>query len=171
MVQSVELLLDSQADQEIRLQWLMLEQAGLPSQAGHRGASNRPHITLAVAESITEAAESSMAEALELLPLRFSIGSLTCFGRRRYILVRQVVPTEGLLAFQRRIANHLDVDDPISARNAPGAWTPHVTLAHGLSAAQVGAALEILDGPADLGCLADVVRRWDSEDKSEWNLS
>ena len=55
MVQSVELLLDPDADALIRNQWAQLAAAGLPSQALHTGDSNAPHVTLAARASIDPA--------------------------------------------------------------------------------------------------------------------
>ena len=45
---SIELVLAGAADQAVRDDWASLVRAGLPTQARHTGASNRPHLTLAL---------------------------------------------------------------------------------------------------------------------------
>ena len=52
MAHSVELLFDQSTDAAIRRQWAALADAGLPSQANHPSPTNRPHVTLTVAQRI-----------------------------------------------------------------------------------------------------------------------
>ena len=59
MVQSVELLLEPEAERGVVRVWEALLEAGLPSQARHTAPSNRPHVTL-VAEV---GAETALSEA------------------------------------------------------------------------------------------------------------
>ncbi|NLE78297.1 MAG: 2'-5' RNA ligase family protein, partial [Rhodococcus sp.] len=59
MVQSVELLLDDRLDGYVRAQWESLHTAGIDSQQRVRAESNRPHVTLFVAETISPAVEEA----------------------------------------------------------------------------------------------------------------
>jgi len=166
-MQSVEVVLDDDTDARIRAQWNRLAAAGLPSQAGHTGASNRPHITLALTEAITDGTASRLAEAVAALPLPVTVGGLLVFGARRFVLARLAVPSAELLALQGRVTAALDGGLDPHGTFAAGRWTPHVTLARRLSADQVGSALAVLgDVPAIDGRLVRA-RRWDVAVKRE----
>ncbi|MDN5804414.1 MAG: hypothetical protein L0H26_07500, partial [Microlunatus sp.] len=110
MAQSIELLLDAGSEEIVRAQWRTLHKAGLPTE--HRGGDrpgnehHRPHITLFAGPSVPEP-EAELAELVdELLGLRVILGSILLFGPRRgaYVIVRQVLPTPGLLAVQQQVA-------------------------------------------------------------------
>ncbi len=45
---SVEALLDATTDTAVRKEWAALAEAGLPSQAAHRGPTNAPHVPRAM---------------------------------------------------------------------------------------------------------------------------
>ena len=84
MVQSVEILLDEAAEQVVRGQWVLLADAGLPSQARHTGTTNRPHITLAVARSLDQVQETAVAAAVSgCIPTPLRLGGLLVFGPDR----------------------------------------------------------------------------------------
>ena len=171
MVQSVELLLDETSDAVVRRQWERLAAAGLPSQAHHAGASNAPHVTLAARAQIDIRYETDVSVAVSGLPMPLRLGALACFGRSRFVLVRLVVVHPDLLALHAAVAGVLgpDPDDHAGTGNlAPGRWTPHVTLGRRLSAAEVGEALTVLGGMAELDGSAVRCRRWDGEAKREW---
>ncbi len=172
MVQSVELMLDDAADAALRRQWDRLAAAGLPSQGRHRGASNRPHVTVAVRDRIPAEREPALSAAVAGLPTPLRLGALACFGRRRYVLVRLVVADAELLALHARIATVLGPDeDPGRQRTlAPGRWTPHVTLARRLTAEQVGSAVAALEGIGESDAEAVCCRRWDGTAGREWLL-
>jgi len=171
VVQSVELLLDAATDAVVRGQWALLAAFGLPSQARHAGSFNAPHVTVAVRGSIDPAGESALSAAADGLPLPIRLGALCCFGRRRFVLVRLVVGDVRLLELHARVAAALgpDPDDPEVIGNlSPGRWTPHVTLAHRLSAEQVATALTVLDGSIECASTAVSCRRWDGDAKQAW---
>ena len=173
MVQSVELLLDPDADALIRNQWAQLASAGLPSQALHTGDSNAPHVTLAARASIDPALEPALRRALAVLPLPVGLGALACFGHRRLVLVRLVVASAALLRVQAEIHSALGADpaDPAGTSHfAPGRWTPHVTLARRLSPEQLALAVSLLDGEHDPATAA-AGRRWDSDARRVWSLT
>jgi 2'-5' RNA ligase len=173
VVQSVELLLDPDADALIRNQWVRLAAAGLPSQALHTGDSNAPHVTLAARGSIDPALEPALRRALAVLPLPVGLGALACFGQRRLVLVRLVVASAALLRVQAEIQSALGADpaDPAGTSHfAPGRWTPHVTLARRLSPEQLALAVSLLDGEHD-SAMAAGGRRWDSDARRVWSLT
>jgi 2'-5' RNA ligase len=177
MTQSVEIVLDEATDAEVRAQWELLRAAGLPSQARHTGTSNRPHITLVAQDSIDEASEPAMAAACAVLPLPVRLGALMCFGRGRFVLVRAVVADVALLRLHKRVQALAGEPSP---HMQPGAWVPHVTLAHRMSADQVASAITLLTGiPGRRGSqgtgettqgYAVSARRWDGTARREWPL-
>ena len=171
MVQTVELLLDEASEAVVLAQWRALADAGLPSQALHAGPSNRPHVTLTAQAAIAPERELALADVLGGLPIEVRLGSLTCFGRDRYVLVRPLVATLDLLELQRRVFAVAGNGDGVRDLMRPGRWVPHVTLAHRLSAEQVGLALAVLHGTDEVDGYAVSARRWDSEGKREWSLT
>ena len=170
MAQSVELLLDAQADSIIRKQWAALAAAGLPSEqrTGH-DQSHRPHITLYAGDRIDPEVEPALVEAVAGLDLAVVIGSVLIFGPRRgqSILVRSVVPSQDLLPLQARVAEICGADS--EGQFGPGLWSPHVTLARRVPNDQVGAALEILGDRTTTATITEC-RRWDGSAKRSWLL-
>ena len=169
-MQTVELLLDAATDEAVRSEWLRLADAGLPSQALHTGSTNAPHITLAVSRSLPEAVEASVAELADALPLPVELGALVVFGSRRLALARLVLAQPPLLALHQRSAAVLQDCPGVPQYLVPGRWTPHVTLARGLTPAQVATALETLGQVDVLSGTVTAMRRWDSEQRRAWLL-
>ncbi|MFC3965864.1 2'-5' RNA ligase family protein [Nocardia jiangsuensis] len=169
MVQSVELLLDAAAESAVRAQWRALAAAGLPSQAAHTGASNRPHITAAVAAELTPEAEAALSE-LEFEPFPITLGSPVVFGTRRLILVRLVIPTRALLALHRRIHVAVGGAPGILQNSEPDSWTPHVTLARRLPPELLGAAVGLIAADGDSPATVVGIRRWDGVRRREWTV-
>lgn len=157
----VELLLDEASDAAVRDEWRRLDGAGLPSQARHRSASNRPHVTLSMTDAWPGARDLERAlSPLEVLPLGAVLGATIVFGRGPYVLARAVVTTESMLALQRELTGILG---PLaSPLLAPGRWVPHVTLGRRLSSAQVAEALGVLAAGGDRDVVLDRARHWDS---------
>ncbi|WP_024803884.1 2'-5' RNA ligase family protein [Nocardia sp. BMG51109] len=166
MVQSVELLLDDTAEAEIRRQWVLLADAGLHSPA----ADHRPHITVAVAREIPPRLDRALA-AREFRPLPIRLGGLLVFGARHPILVRAVVPTEALLALQRRLFAVIAPCPGVPATVHPDAWTPHVTLARRLRPRQLGEAVHAVAGDRDIPATVVSVRRWDGDQRRAWPVA
>jgi len=176
---SIELVLAGAADRAVRDDWAALQQAGLPSQARHTGASNRPHLTLALTASAPAPVRARLAAIADVLPLPTTVGSLIVFGRRRpseagrasrpaFILSRLVVPDRAVLTLQERVVAALD--DPVDRHGTfgAGAWTPHVTLGRRMTADQVAAALTVL-GAADVPGTFGRTRLWDmAEHQEHW---
>lgn len=169
MVQSVELVLDGLADATIREQWAALADAGLPSQAHHRSPTNAPHITMAEAASLNDNVEARLSSIPARFPLPITIGPLLVFGAKRFVLVRLVIPNAALLEAHAVVAEAFAESRGQSELLAPGRWVPHVTLAHRLTAEQLGQAVELLaSGPMTYEAEAVAPRRFDSEARRTW---
>ena len=164
---SVELTLDDDTERRIRIQWAALADAGLPSQATHTGESNRPHITLALSQTMTQQVADELAVAVADLPLPVTIGGLLLFGARRVVLARLAIPSVALLALQARVATALS--DPVDPHDtfAAGRWTPHVTLARRLDPDQLGTVLRQLGAVPPIHGRLIRARRWDMAAKQE----
>lgn len=169
MVQSVELLLDADAEAHVTAQWTMLVDAGLPSQGRHTGATNRPHVTVAVARALGAEQESAIGTAVSgRLPVPLRLGGLLVFGPGPFILCRLVVASSDLLALQQRVVAAIGPTPDAFGHQAPGGWTPHVTLARRVTADQLAVAVQLLSPMPDLPTAAAEVRRWDGEQKIAW---
>jgi len=170
MVQSVELLLDASAENRLRGEWAKLVDAGLPSQGRHRAVSNRPHITLGVARTLTAEDEANIARAVGALPRRVLLGGAVLFGAGPFVLGRLVVPSEQLLRLQERVVAALGETARSFLHQQPGGWTGHLTLARRLDGEQVATALAALFPWSDIEANPRGVRRWDGERQVEWSV-
>lgn len=164
-MQSIELLLDMESEDAVRSMWTALVDAGLPSLATHRGATNRPHLTVLAAESGLEATVPRLRFVLEGLDLPAVLGALLLFGghRERWVLTRQVVATQALLALHATVYRTVvaGTDAVLEPHGAPDGWTPHISLVRRLPAGRLAAALALLD-PSPLPCRFVGARLWDS---------
>lgn len=167
MVHSIELLFDEPTETALRRLWVRLAEAGLPSGAAIRAVSNRPHVTLAVAERIDGAVDEALAGLTHLLPLCCVVGAPLLFGAGRLTLARLIVPSAALLDLQARVyAAGLPHMSPGPAPHSePGQWTPHTTLARRLRPDQVGRALSAVRG--DITGRLLTVRHWDGDKRTE----
>lgn len=161
---SLELLLDDVTDTAVRALWRRLLDADLPSQARHTGASNRPHVTLALADELPVDVVAAVRQAVgTALPLDLRLGGLLVFAGCRPVVSRLVIASAALLELQASVVAALGEEavDP-HGQFAPGAWTPHVTLARRLVPGDLGAVLEVAgEEPADLIGRAVALRQWD----------
>lgn len=177
MVQSVELVLDPDLEDRVRAQWRALVEADLPSLGRHTGPTNRPHVTLGVAQGVAPEHEERLVAAVagsSALPLPVRLGGLVLLGGHKHVLARLVVPSKQLLGLHAAV--HEAWSDTLDrpAHMAPGVWTPHVTLALHLTDTQVGQALTALRRMPDAGRDDDgeavSLRRWDSTDRVVWEV-
>lgn len=173
MVASLELLFDERTDAALRRCWADLARAGLPSQGDVRAETNRPHVTVAVATRIDAAIDDELDAVLGQLPIDVVVGAPICFGARRWVLARQIVPSPTLLALhaavQRAAAPHLI--PAAAAHTTVGEWTPHVTLGRRFEAAEVGRALAAVPALSrDLIGRVVALRRWDGDQRVEYLL-
>ncbi len=166
-VHSVELTVDERTDRLVRDQWHLLAHAGLPSQAWHKGGSNRPHVTMALTATMTPDVVAALGSAFAGLPIPVTVGGLVVFGTRRFVLARLAVPSVELLQLQRSAMGALI--DPVDPHETfgPGAWTPHITLARRLTAQQLADALTELGEVRPIRGALVGARRWDMSAKQE----
>jgi hypothetical protein len=171
-VDSVELLLDPDGEQQVLADWRLLQQAGLPSLADHRSPSNAPRVTLVTAPEIGGGTDTALAEAAAgALPLPLVCEGLLVFsGRRGLVLSRHVLCSPLLVDFQRTVYGLLaGAVDPMPM-SLPGGWVPHLTLARGLSRSQLAAAVRLLDAGRSTAEAA-ALRRWDGSRKLQTRLA
>ena len=170
-VQSVEALLDSGSDGQVRAEWDALAAAGLPSQASQLGVSAAPHVTLSVAASVPDFVENRLRAVVKgHLPVHVRLGPLVVMGSRRFVLARLLVPGAQLLALQTAIAEAMVAAPDVPDQVRPGRWTPHVTLARGLGSRQVGDALAVLGRTRPIDGQIESVRRWNPVSERAWTL-
>lgn len=176
MAHSVELLLDDACDQHIRQQWAALGDAGLPSAADIRSATNRPHITAIAATRISPEIDAALGTVAMRLPIRVTLGDVVVFGRgARRVLARLIVPSSELLSVHASIVRAGAVhtadrhgQESLFAHTRPGSWTAHITVARRIGLDEIGRALETLDSvhSADIdSATITAVRRWDGDAK------
>lgn len=173
MAQSVELLLDSATEELVRREWVLLKEAGLPTELRSSPAEHhRPHITLFAGSAISEEAEQELPALMVDLDLRVRIGALMFFGphREKFIAVHQVVATVELLRLQSRVARLCGAEG--AGQFAPGRWTPHITLARRVSSTEVAGVMTELSsaGAVDRVAAVRACRRWDGSARTAWLL-
>ena len=139
--QSVEGIFDEATDAAVRRRWAVLAEAGLPSQASHRGQSNSPHLTLSVAERLPAAVEQSLVELAtgpgSGLALECRLGPLVLLGGRRLVVAHLVVPSEPLLRLQSAVA--------AAMAGGEGVADPELSYLMGMARA-----LRLADGPDEV---------------------
>jgi hypothetical protein len=173
MVHSVELLFDPDTDAAVRRIWDDLSTAGVRSQAANRSLSNRPHVTLTVAEDMAGGVDDALRPLLDLLPFDGVIGAPMLFGVRTLILVRLLVPSAPLLDLHRevdRVCRPFIRGAPMP-HTAPGQWTPHVTLARRLPHGQLPAVVAVPALGRDIPCRIVGLRHWDGNHRVEYPIS
>lgn len=172
--QSVEGVFDEATDAEVRRRWAVLAEAGLPSQASHRGQSNSPHLTLSVAERVPAEVEQSLVDLAagpeSGLPLACRLGPLVLLGGRRLVVAHLVVPSQPLLGLQLAAAALMADGEGVSDLVLPGRWTPHVTLARGVDRGRLGAVVDALGRLDELEGAITSLRRWNPVERRVWTL-
>ncbi len=170
MVQALDLTFDQPTDDRVYAEWAALREAGLPSMARHTGATNRPHLTLDSREDVSPEAEAALAVVARRLPLDVRVGTLLLFhAKQRWVLARHVVVDGALLELHGHVADLLGAGG--SPLTEPGRWVPHLTLARGLTDAQLPAALEIVAESPPFTARALRLRRWDQPAGEAWDVA
>ena len=169
MVHSVELLFDDETDAAMRRIWDDLADAGVRSLAGSTSPSNRPHVTLSVAEHMDDAVNDALRPLLGMLPLPCPIGAPMVFGSGPFTLVRLMIPSADLLALQAAVHEvcvpHMS-SGPLPHAD-PGHWTPHVTLARRVAPDKLADALSPRRMSRDRRATVVGLRRWDGDNRLE----
>lgn len=169
MTQTVELLLDAASEAGLVRDWGRLDEAGLASQAQHRGETNRPHVTLAAGATILDGGEQALARlCARELPVPAMLGGYAVFGQDPVVLVRLVVVTPALLDLHAVVVEHVAVGE--RSLTAVGRWTPHVTLARRMPPDQLQRALTALGRADALAVSFEGARRWDGVARRAWSL-
>lgn len=173
MVHSVELTFDDDTDAAVRRVWNDLMAAGVRSQAGHRSPSNRPHVTLTVAEDLDEAVNTALRAVLDRLPMACTIGAPMLFGGRVFTLVRLVVPSAELVALHEQVHELCQphVSGGALLHSDPGQWTPHVTLARRVPPEHLATALTVRSVGRDVTGRITGLRHWDGDNRMEHPIS
>lgn len=173
MVHSVELLFDPDTDAAVRRIWDDLSAAGVRSQAANRSPSNRPHVTLTVAEDMADGVDEALRPLLGMLPFDGLIGAPMLFGARALVLVRLLVPSAPLLDLHREVDRVCRpfVDGAPLPHTAAGQWTPHVTLARRVPPEQLPAAVAVPGFGHDLRCRIVGLRHWDGNNRVEYPIT
>jgi len=173
MVHSVELVFDPDTDAAVRQIWDDLAAAGVRSQAAHTSASNRPHLTLAVAEQLDDGVNGALSQTVQRLPLDCCVGAPMLFGAGSFVLVRLVVPSTELLSLHAEVhrIGLAHARRGLLAHACPGQWTPHVTLARRVPASQLATAMTVDGLGREIWGTAVGLRHWDGDSKTEYPIS
>jgi 2'-5' RNA ligase len=173
MVNSVELLFDSETDAAVRCLWDELTDAGVRSLASSTSPSNRPHVTLSVAEHMDADVNEALRAVLRQLPFACTIGAPMLFGRGPFTLVRLVIPSAEMLALQADVHEaclpHMS-PGPLPHAD-PGYWTPHVTLARRVRQDKLADALSLRHMSRDRRGTAVALRHWDGNNHVEYPIT
>jgi hypothetical protein len=166
-MQSLELVFDPGTEAALRSEWTALADAGLPSSARNVSPSNRPHVTVAVAEEGLDRSLAAVRDAVDgLLPMPVRIGGLLIFpSPRGAILSRPLVVSRALVELHARIVDAVSPFASVLETARIDAWTPHATIARRLTPAQVGEASGILAGRGRQAT-AIGLRLWDSRTRT-----
>jgi len=144
MAHAIEMFFDDHADSAVRALWLQMAGAGLPSLATRSHRRHRPHVTLAVTQSLDRADLEPVRAALAGHGPVLALPALGIFPGGGVLFLGAVV-TGGLLALHARVHQAL-AGQPVthSPYYLPGQWTPHCTLAQDLTGGQLAAAIQLL---------------------------
>ena len=141
---AVELYFDSASEQIVRDLWEVIAEAGLPSPLADAGY--RPHISLAICESLDVAAIlpelQSFAEGLA--PFTCVLSSIGIFPTAQGVLFLGATVTHELLelhtSFHRIFAKYAHEQHEYYL---PGKWVPHCTLTYDLSIPEIARAVTL----------------------------
>lgn len=146
MADALEVFFADTADAAVRALWDRLDAAGVPSLAGWSHRRHRPHVALAVAGTIPRRTRDALRADLALLALpQLWLYTLGTFPTEQNVLFLGAVVDTELLAVHSAAHDALAgrVRQPL-AHYLPGAWVPHCTLAHDLTADQLAAGFRAL---------------------------
>jgi len=127
VVAALELYFDTSAERRVWALWDLLESAGVPSLRRLLAGRHRPHLSLAVADTLDAGAVQEALQGFDPVPpLRLSFQYAGLFVGR--VLWLGPVPGSELLAHQAEVWRRLRAAGiEVSNLYAPGAWVPHCT--------------------------------------------
>lgn len=157
MTHSVELLFDDDGEAGVRDLWERLRAAGLPSLAGHRHPTNRPHVTLVAAASL--AGLPSLR-----LPIETTIAAVRVLGRA---VVRELTDAPALRELHATVWTAVGSQHPLYA---PDRWVPHVSLALNVPESQQVSALAVLADVPPVRARLVAARTYDSDTRTAESL-
>jgi 2'-5' RNA ligase len=131
---AVVLHFDEETDRRLREVWAALDVHGVDSVARTHGAGYRPHITLAIIETASEAraAEALRPPLAGVAGLPVTLNAVGFFLTGTAPAYLGVTPTSRLLLLHEQV--HAALGDVASwDYYRPGSWMPHCTLAMGVS--------------------------------------
>jgi len=196
MAHSIELLFDDDTDAALCRTWDGLTEAGVPSQNRVSSPTNRPHVTMVVANHLDPAVDAELTSLADRLPLPCLVGAPLVFGpppkltngresstsskyfvdrgepggRGHLTLAHLIVPSAELLAFHHRVYDicvpHMSPGP--APHSSPGNWTAHATLGRRLNSAHLSTAFAAV--PALTGTHRGsftALRRWDGDARVE----
>jgi hypothetical protein len=170
MAHSIELLFDDHTDAALRRVWDALSDVGVPSQNRVASPTNRPHVTVVVANRLDPAVDVELRALAGRLPVSCLIGAPLVFGPTRLTLAHLIVPSAELLAFHRRV---YDLCQPHmtpgpAPHSEPGSWTAHATLGRRLDPAHLATAFAAVPGlTGERRASFTGLRRWDGDARVE----
>jgi hypothetical protein len=169
MVHSIELLFDRHTEAALQQIWDDLAAADVPAHA----PAGRPHVTLVVADGITEDVDALLRPVARRLPLPCTVGAAVFLGRTNAILARLIVPTAALLDLHARAfgVSRPHLQPGAGPHSTPDQWTPHVTLARRVGGPALDPALRIAGGPEPIAGSFAGLRRWDGTARQEHPIS
>lgn len=134
MAHAVVVFFDDEAERAVRALWRRLDQAGVPSLAGHPDGRWPPRVTFAAAKQIPRATRELLKDELRTLAVpNLWLSNLGTFPTAENVLMLGAVVDTELLAV------HSAVHDVLAGRVQspqgywlPGSWTPHCALAQGV---------------------------------------
>lgn len=128
MVAALELYFDSRAQSRVYTLWDALESVGVPSLRAVTHQRHRPHISLAVADSLDADAVAAALDGLPPAPpLRLSLSYVGQFAGG--VLFLGPAASAELAAHHAEVIGRLDAAGvAVADMYRPGAWVPHCTL-------------------------------------------
>lgn len=146
MAEALEFFFTDPADSAVRALWKRLDEAGVPSLSGRSHGLHRPHVTFAHGSAISPTAREDLRTRLRrVYPPTLWLRHIGIFAGAGNVLQLSATVDAELLAVHSTIHDALAgrVRNP-SMTSLPGSWTPHCTLAKGLSADQLLTGLAVL---------------------------
>jgi len=139
---AIEMFFDSASEARIRLLWAALASPGAYAMAN---GDSRPHISLAVADSVDVPAARLLLEdfARGIMAFPLSMESLGFFLSKEQVAFLAPKATPELLALHARFFEQFSsVASGISQIYSPSTWVPHCTLAMGILPQQIALAVD-----------------------------